>query len=88
MVMGRRVFRRLGDWIVWLALLGIGFLVGFWWSMHGHDLVARVAAWSEPATGPIPAIERGELGPRKRAYLGRIERAAEKAKGAEAPTGR
>jgi len=57
--------------------------------MHGHDLVARVAAWSEPATGPIPAIERGELGPRKRAYLGRIERAAEKAKGAEAPgTGR
>ena len=43
-----RVIRRLGDWVVWLALLSIGFAAGFWCSEHGRDLVSRMAAWSNP----------------------------------------
>jgi hypothetical protein len=85
--MGRRIIRRIGDWLVWLALLAVGFAVGHWWSEHGHDWMARVAAWSERPAGPEPAIEKAELGPRKRAYLDRIERAAGKAEGAAAGPG-
>ena len=26
----------------------LGFVVGYWWSSHGDDLIRRAAAWSNP----------------------------------------
>ena len=80
----RRIARRLADFCAWGLIVGAGIFVLAWCAEHGPAVFGRIAAWSSSAPDASRPPQPVKLGPRKRAYFDRVERAV-KAKGPPSP---
>jgi hypothetical protein len=72
----RQMARWLADLCVWSLVLGAALFVATWWGENRTAVIERLAAWSSPAPDKSRPPVRATLGPAKRAYFERIEKAA------------